>query len=74
MAPDFKPETSFEGWLKAKIENLEDALAEFKDESCKKWENHLHHHEILEGRILKWGIILSSLTAFVGWVVGKQFF
>lgn len=68
----FKPKSAFEGWVKASIEDLCNRLADFKKDNNEKWGNHLHHHEILEGRILKWGIVLTSLATFLGWLIGKH--
>ncbi len=58
MENSFKPQTAFEGWIKRAIDELDE-----------KFNNHLKHHEVLEARLIKWGIALTSISAFIGWLL-----
>ena len=53
----FEPSTPFEGWLKAEVDSLRRDFA-----------NHLKHHEKLEERLLKWGVLICGISLFIGWV------
>lgn len=66
---DFEPKTAFEGWVFKAITNLEEEVSEHQLEAKSRWNNHLKHHQRLEARLIYWGITLSGLSTFVGWML-----
>ena len=69
MDSDFSPSTAFEGWIKKAIEELERRIGEHSKTADERWANHLFHHEKLENSLIKYGILLSGLSLFLGWVI-----
>lgn len=65
MSDEFIPLTAFEGWIKKAIEEIEKDLIEQRS----NWTNHLRHHEILESRLIVWGVALVGISSFIGWII-----